>query len=177
MTPETMTQETTHALLHTRMAKKADLPRLVEVINAAYSIESFLEGTRTDMEHLPAYLETGIILVLEDAHGEILGSIYAERREERGYLGMLAVDPAYQNRGLAQRLMTAAEDYFRGFGCPAIDIHVLSLRPELLPLYRRFGFVETGTEAFNYPRTFSGGAQPCHCIVMSKLLAILDPFH
>jgi ribosomal protein S18 acetylase RimI-like enzyme len=151
------------------MATKADLPRLMEVINAAYSIESFLEGTRTDMEHLPACLETGIILLLEDIDGKILASIYAERRGVRGYLGMLAVDPAYQNRGFAQRLVAAAEEHFRKLGCPAIDIHVLSLRRELLPLYRRFGFVETGTEAFNYPRTFRGGVQ-CHCIVMTKHL-------
>jgi hypothetical protein len=43
------------------------------------------------------------------------------------------------------------------------------LRPELLPIYRRFGFVETGTEEFTFPRTFKSPTE-CHCIVMSKQL-------
>jgi hypothetical protein len=44
---------------------------------------------------------------------------------------------------------------------------VLSLRPELLPLYRRFGFVESGTEEFNHGRTFREPVE-CHMVVMSK---------
>jgi len=51
----------------------------------------------------------------------------------------------------------------------AVDISVLSLRPELLPLYRRYGFVETGTEEFHFSRNLRDGAE-CHCIVMSKPL-------
>jgi hypothetical protein len=51
----------------------------------------------------------------------------------------------------------------------AVDISVLSLRPELLPLYRRFGFVETGCEEFAFSRALRPGAE-CHSIVMSKPL-------
>jgi ribosomal protein S18 acetylase RimI-like enzyme len=155
--------------LRTRLATAADIPRLVELINAAYSIEEFLEGTRTDLEALTAALEKGSILVLEEDGGSLLGSIYAELRGTRGYLGMLAVDPERQGQGLARRLMESAEAHFRALGCRAIDILVLSLRPELLPLYRRLGFVETGTEEFSYPRSFRAGVK-CHCIAMSKPL-------
>ena len=165
-----MTQETNPAELHTRMATAADLPRLVELINAAYSVESFLEGTRTDIEHLPASLETGTILVLEDGDDKLLASVYLELRGEHGYMGMLAVDPAFQGRGLSRVLFEPAEAYFRAQGCSVIDIQVLNLRPELLPLYRRLGFIETGIEDFSYPRTFREGTEPCHCIVMTKAL-------
>jgi ribosomal protein S18 acetylase RimI-like enzyme len=98
-----------------------------------------------------------------------LGCVYVELRGSRGYLGMLAVDPAYQRAGLAVRLVRAAEDHLRRQGCEAVDISVLSLRPELLPIYRRFGFVETGTKEFTFPRTFKTPAE-CHCIIMSKPL-------
>ena len=64
-------------------------------------------------------------------------------------------------------MLSAAEDHFRTSGCEAIDITVLSLRPELLPIYRRMGFVETGTEVFHMSRSLRDGQQ-CHCIVMSK---------
>jgi len=84
-------------------------------------------------------------------------------------MGMLAVDPACQGKGLASLMVRTAEDRMRRLGCEAVDISVLSLRPELLPIYRRFGFAETGTEEFRYGRTFREEVE-CHCIVMSKLL-------
>ena len=154
--------------LRTRLASEADLPRLVEIVNAAYAIETFLEGTRTNRDEVAASLKKGSILVVE-ADGAVVATIYAEVRGGRGYLGMLAVDPAQQGKGLARRVMEAAEEHLRGLGCPGVDIRVLSLRPELPPVYRRFGYVETGTEDFCYNRTFRDGAQS-HCIVMSKEL-------
>jgi len=153
--------------LHTRLATEADLPRLVEMVNSAYSVETFLEGTRTNRAEVAGSLAKGSIVVVE-ADGEVVATIYAERRGKRGYLGMLAVDPAHQGQGLSRRVMEAAEKHLRGLGCVGVDILVLSLRTELPGIYRRFGYVETGTEEFCY-RTFRGGAQG-HSIVMSKEL-------
>ena len=137
--------------------------------NAAFAIETFLEGTRTDEERLAAMMQKGEILIAENEEGELLASIYTERRGNRGYLGMLAVDPSHQRGGLGQQMLAAAEDRFRTQGCEAIDISVLSLRPELPRIYRRYGFVETGTEEFTMSRELKDG-QKCHCIVMSKQL-------
>lgn len=157
------------ATLHFRSATPSDRPRLVALINSAFSIESFLDGTRTDDERLAAMMEKAGILIAEDASGCLLASVYIERRGNRGYLGMLAVDPARQGSGLGRRIVEAAEDRFRQQGCEAVDISVLNLRPELLPIYRRFGYVETGTEEFHPSRPLKPGLE-CHCIVMSKQL-------
>jgi len=155
--------------LHIRPASPADRPRLIPVINAAFAIETFLEGTRTDDERLAAMMQKGEILLVEDSSGQILACIYAETHGTRGYLGMLAVNPARQRSGLGKRLLSAAEDHFRAKGCEAVDISVLSLRPELLPIYRRLGFSETGTEEFQMSRALKDN-QKCHCIKMSKPL-------
>jgi ribosomal protein S18 acetylase RimI-like enzyme len=155
--------------LHIRPATPADRPRLIPVINAAFAIETFLEGTRTDDERLAAMMQKGEILLVEDSSGQILACIYAETHGTRGYLGMLAVNPARQRSGLGKRLLSAAEDHFRAKGCEAVDISVLSLRPELLPIYRRLGFSETGTEEFQMSSTLKDN-QECHCIKMSKPL-------
>jgi len=155
--------------LTVRLATAADAEELILLINSAFAIEEFLEGTRTDAERLAANLQQGTILVAEDDARQFVACVYMEARGLRGYLGQLAVAPARQGTGLARRLVEAAEERLRQQGCQAVDISVLSLRPELLPLYRRFGFVETGTEAFAYPRTFKSG-EPCHCISMSKPL-------
>jgi predicted N-acetyltransferase YhbS len=164
-----MTETATASSLHIRPATEADIPRLVRMVNAAFSIETFLEGTRTDAESLAATMAKGKVLVAEDAEGQALGSIYVEVRGERGYMGMLAVDPARQGQGLGGLLVGKAEEILRHAGCQAVDICVLSLRPELLPLYRRFGFQESGTEEFNHGRSFREPVE-CHMVVMSKVL-------
>ena len=156
-------------LIRFRVAEAGDRARLIPLINAAFSIETFLEGTRTDEERLAATMRKGSILLAEDGGGRLLGCVYAEVRGERGYLGQLAVDPAHQGAGLGRLIVEAAEEFLRRQGCGAVDISVLSLRPELLPIYRRFGYVETGVEAFNPSRALKDGGT-CHCVVMSKTL-------
>jgi predicted N-acetyltransferase YhbS len=157
------------AALRIRPATAADRPRLIPVINTAFAVETFLEGTRTDDERLAAMMQTGTILAAEDASGQLLGCIYTEINERHGYMGQLAVDPVHQGKGLAKLLMAAAEESLRGQGCSAVKITVLNTRPELPPIYRRFGFVETGTEEARLSRPAKPGVK-CHFIVMMKQL-------
>jgi len=157
-----------------RVATTADAAELIPLINAAYAVETFIDGPRTDALRLAAMMDTGTILLAEDDFGQsdsgrIVGCVYTEVRGARGYLGQLAVDPARQGTGLGRLMVEAAENHLRRQGCEALDITVLSLRPELPPLYRRFGFVETGTQEFIHPIPLKPGFE-CHCIVMSKSL-------
>jgi ribosomal protein S18 acetylase RimI-like enzyme len=161
--PETNCAE----LARIRPATPMDRPCLIPLINSAFSVETFLQGPRTDEQRLHAAMEKGTILVGEDTEGRLLASIYTELRGTHGYAGMLAVDPEHQKSGHGRRMMEAAEDHFREHGCDTLEITVLSLRPELLPIYRRFGFVETGTEEFHYPHPLAPGLE-CRCIVMEK---------
>lgn len=145
--------------LKIRPAAAADCDRLIPLINAAFAAaEPFMSGPRTDSERLA-----------EDEAGTLVASVYTEVRGQRGYVGMLAVEGARQKAGVGRRMMQAAEDHLRAKGCTEVDITVLSLRPELPPLYRKLGFVETGTEPFHYPHPIRGGFA-CHCVVMSKTL-------
>ena len=154
---------------HIREATAADGAELIALINSAFSVETFLQGSRTNEQRLAAALENGTILVAEDHDGRLLASVYTELRGKHGYAGMLAVDPRLQGLGLGQRMMRAAEERFREHGCDAVEITVLSLRPELMSIYRRFGFVETGAEPFHDAHRLEPGLE-CHCIVMRKPL-------
>jgi ribosomal protein S18 acetylase RimI-like enzyme len=156
--------------LRIRLATIADIPRLVPSINAAFIVETFLEGTRTDIDRLSAYMLKGEFLLAEDASGQLIGSIYTELRGERGYLGMLAVAPAHQRAGHGRALMLAGEDYLRGKGCNAVDICVIAWRTELPPIYRRFGYVETAIQDFQPSQKLKPGTPPCQSIIMSKPL-------
>jgi ribosomal protein S18 acetylase RimI-like enzyme len=155
--------------IHFRAATAADRTQLIALVNAAFSIETFLDGTRTDDVRLAAMMEKGTILTAEDGTGRLLASIYMEQRGRRGYLGMLAVDPARQCEGLSRRLVEAAEQRFRDQGCEGVDITVLNLRPELPRIYQRYGYSETGTEEFK-PTQPLRPSKECRGIVMSKQL-------
>ena len=156
--------------LHFRVAAEADRPRIISLVNSAYSIETFLQGTRTDEERLTEMMQKGVILLAEDNSGELLGCVYTEVRGPRGYLGQLAVDPAQQGKGLARIIVQAAEDRLRAEGCEVVDITVLNLRPELPPIYRRFGYVESGiVEEFRTSRQLAPGVE-IHGIRMTKQL-------
>ncbi|MFZ0199925.1 MAG: GNAT family N-acetyltransferase [Candidatus Sulfotelmatobacter sp.] len=151
-----------------RTARADDVPALVSLINRAFAVEKFIDGTRTDEERFSETMHKGTLLVAERG-GEAIACVYVELRGERAYFGMLAVDPARQHQGLGRSMTTAAENFGRNHGCKHMDISVLSLRPELLPLYRNLGYSEIGTEEFHPTRPLKGGVQ-CHCIVMSKAL-------
>ncbi len=172
-----MTQKTipgSGSALRFRRAADADCSRLIFLINSAFGLETFLDGNRTDEGRLAAMMAKGSILVAEDLNGQPLACVYLELRVtelggRRGYLGQLAVDPAHQRSGLGRAILEAGEEELRRQGCTVVDITVLSLRPELLPIYRRWGYVETGTEEFKPSRPLRSGME-CHCIVLSKNL-------
>lgn len=152
-----------------RLATAADVPAIIVVVNAAFSIETFLEGTRTDEKRMAEMMAKGEFLVAEDGAGRIVASIYTETKGERGYCGMLAVDPSRQGSGLFRRMAKAVEEHCRARGCTHLDISVLNLRAELPPVYRRMGFVEVGTEEFHLTQRLKAG-RDAHCILMSKKL-------
>ena len=160
-----------------REATEMDVPELVELVNEAYRIEDFLEGTRTDEERMVSDLGKGRILVArEKVDGEILACVFltvrrarSEDEARRGYLGLLAVAPRRQGMGLAREMMKRGEDALREMGCKSVEISVLSMRSELLPVYEKLGFVVTGTEAFGFHRALKPGVE-CHTILMAKML-------
>jgi len=168
--PAKMTQKTAdNAPIHFRLAAEADQARLVALVNSAFSIETFMEGTRTDDKRLAEEMSKGSIVLAEDGSGQLLACVYAETRGVRGYLGMLAVDPAHQRAHIGRRIVGAAEEHLRRQGCEAVDLIVLSLRSELPPIYRKFGYVETGSVE-HYPSPPLKAGFECHGIVMRKRL-------
>lgn len=152
-----------------KRAEAGDVPALVEMINAAFAVETFLEGPRTDAARLSAAMETGEILVAISGEGQPVASVYVEPRGERVYMGLYAVDPRSQGEGLGRMLLEEAERRLRAEGIKAIDITVLNLRPELMPIYRRLGFEETGTLPFRMDQQVKPGFE-CHLISMTKML-------
>jgi ribosomal protein S18 acetylase RimI-like enzyme len=153
--------------LRIRAADVPDVDALVRLINSAFRVEQpFIEGDRIDAEDVRSYMAKGKFLVAGNS-SSLAASVYVELRGDRGYLGLLGVDPARQGTGLGRRMMDAAENYFREAGCQAVDLRVISARTPLPAFYRHLGYVETGIAPFapDVPVKV-----PCHYILMSKIL-------
>jgi predicted N-acetyltransferase YhbS len=153
--------------MEVRLATEADLPEIVALVNLAFRVESFMVyGDRTGAPQISAMFQTGIFLVAEDS-GRMVGCVYLEWRADRAYFGLLSVDPARQREGIGQVLVREAERRAADAGCCVMDILIVNVRPELVPIYQRLGYAESGTAPFpaNVPTKI-----PCHFIKMSKAL-------
>jgi ribosomal protein S18 acetylase RimI-like enzyme len=146
----------------------ADLPEVSDLVNAAYRGEGgkagwtsevgIVDGQRTTAAALRE--ELGIsdavsILVLRDAK-EILACVRLERTAGiRGqpicYIGMLAVRPGAQDRGLGRLMLQRAEAEGLAMGAHVARMTVVSVRRSLIAWYERHGYRRTGeTEPFPY---------------------------
>ena len=150
-----------------RQAGVSDVPALTELINRAYLVEeSFVEGDRTTAREIAAIVAQGQFLVLDDADGGLVAAVQVEITADRGYIGMLSVDPDHQGSGLGKRMVAVAEALCSAMGCSSMILRVVNIREELPPWYRRLGYSEAGTSPFAH-RSLK---QPAHFIEMHKVL-------
>lgn len=156
-----------------RIATAEDREAIRRLVNQAFEVERFLKkggGDRLQGDgELEALFERGTFLVKAE-DGKPVGCVYVEPRGERAYLGLLSIVPSRQGAGLGKQLNAAAEQYAREQGCRWMDLRVVSPRADLLlPLYRRMGYVETGTQ--EYPAVLVEKMTiPGHFILMEKAL-------
>ena len=154
-------------MISTRIATDNDIEAVVRLVNTAFLVEQFfIERDRTNAQTIRSLLQKGIFLLAEE--GSILvGCVYAELRGERGYFGMLSVDPSRQGTGVGHLLVSAVETNFRNAGCKFSDLKIVNVRGDLYDLYHRWGYVDTGTGVYDDPTPTK---IPVHFINMSKSL-------
>ena len=156
-----------------RVATDADIEAIRRLVNQAFDVERFLKkggGDRLQGDgELESLWQRGAFLVKEE-DGAAVGCVYVELSGDRAYLGLLSIAPERQGAGLGRQLNAAAESFARQQGCKWMDLRVVSPRADiLLPLYRRMGYVETGTQ--EYPAVLVEKMTiPGHFILMAKPL-------
>ncbi|HKV24624.1 MAG TPA: GNAT family N-acetyltransferase [Candidatus Acidoferrum sp.] len=150
-----------------RIASTEDVERLTRLINAAFVVEQIaIPGDRIDCDGVRKYMRSGEFLVLENSSA-ILACVYFEKRGEHGYLGLLSVAPSLQRRGLGRELALEVEKHIRAKGCVAMDLRIISARPELLSFYEKLGYRVSGTSPMPPETPLK---IPCHFIHLSKPL-------
>jgi GNAT superfamily N-acetyltransferase len=156
-----------------RVATAGDVAALTRLINAAYRVEEFfLYGERTNEQEVAALMNgTDSAFLVIDGDGVLavpVGTVFVRRSGDRGYFGLLSVDPGRQRSGVGKRLVAAAENRLRRLGCIHADLDVVDLRTELLPFYHALGYAVTGATApFPKPERLR---RPAHLVLMTKSL-------
>ncbi len=143
--------------LYTTLARIADVPALLELVNGAYRGDASRRGwtTETDLVGGPRIdavaLEEIIaapdqaLLVLRARSG--LFACVQLTRLAGGVtgLGMFSVRPALQGNGIGRQLLAAAERYAREhYAAQFIESTVIAEREELIAWYERRGYAPTG---------------------------------
>ncbi len=138
-------------------AKLDNVKELEKLVNSAYRGEDskkgwtteaeILDGIRVDEKALQELLEKPEVTLLKLLSGldnKILGTVCLELKSPALYLGMFAVSPLEQGKGIGKALLMAAESHALQNNCTKIIISVISTRSELIAWYSRHGYVATG---------------------------------
>lgn len=154
--------------LTVRVAGRADTVAVTTLINRAYEVEApFVEGPRVHDEEVRALMANGRAFLIAGIDGRAVACVMIHVHQERGYMGLLSVDPAEQRAGIGGWLLARVEDAVRSRGIAVLDITVISLRHELLEYYAKRGFRVSGMAPYDGGRT---QRQPFHFVRMTKNL-------
>lgn len=135
-----------------RQAGPADIPAIMACLTAAFEWyrESYTPGGFRDtvltVQEAERRLRRMTILVAEEHAAGIIGTIaYQALGPDEGHLRGMAVVPAFQGRGIAERLLSAAETALRESGCARVTLDTTQPLKRAARFYVRQGYRPTGT--------------------------------
>lgn len=139
-----------------QLAKQVHAAAIAKLVNAAYRGEAsragwtteadILDGLRTSESEIQQLITSNhakILLCFDDA--ELIGSVCIERANQTAHIGMFVVLPSLQNRGVGKALLAEAEKLaIEKWAVTLFQMHVISIRHELIAFYERRGYRRTG---------------------------------
>jgi ribosomal protein S18 acetylase RimI-like enzyme len=150
-------------MLTFRFATPADVELVVALVESAYRGDpsregwtteaDLLDGQRTDPREVSELVaDTDARIVLASEADEVVACVLVRKEGDAGHIGMFAVRPTLQARGIGGALLACAEHVAQEeHGASKTKMTVLEQRPELLAWYARKGYHDTGnTEPFPY---------------------------
>ena len=137
-------------------AEKRHAGQIAALVNSAYRGESskqgwtteadLLAGRRTDTEEILQLITTDAsMFLLCKAEAGLIGSVHLQKQNEQLCLGMFAVSPFLQGRGIGKQLLLAAEQAAQeAWGVDKSMMSVIASRSELIAFYERRGYRRIG---------------------------------
>lgn len=152
-----------------RQASLKDTTNIYRLVQSAYRGEAsragwtteadLLDGQRTDTVEISAILNRPANrIILCEEEGQLVGSMQIEKKQDYAYLGMFAVRPDCQGKGLGKSMLNHAEQIvFSEMDCNWLEMTVITQRKDLIGWYQRRGYEVSGkTRPFPYGDTRYG---------------------
>jgi len=126
-----------------RSATAVDVPRLTELVQAAYGhyVER-LGGPARPMTDDYAEVVRSRPVTVAERPDEIVGLVVCGVGDEGFTIDNVAVDPLHQGSGVGRALLEHAEAVARRAGFESIQLYTHEKMTENLALYARIGYVE-----------------------------------
>jgi len=137
-------------------AEKHDARQIAELVNSAYRGEyskqgwtteaDLLAGRRTAADEIEQLIATDdSMFLLCRSEAQLIGSVHLQKQPDQVDLGMLAVSPPLQGRGIGRQLLLAAEQAAqRAWAVNRLVMSVIESRSELIAFYERNGYRRIG---------------------------------
>jgi ribosomal protein S18 acetylase RimI-like enzyme len=126
-----------------RAARPADVEAMRSVITRAY------EGYQTSIGFRPPPMDrdvgaalSGEVAVVAEADGSVVGVLEVTLEPDHALIHNVAVDPAYQGRGMGRLLLERAEEIARAAGRPEVRLFTHQSMRANLAIYAARGYVE-----------------------------------
>lgn len=144
-----------------RDAKKADKEALVTLIqNSFRDVAEKFALTVESCPKFPAFnakervegdFEKGLKYYILEEDDRACGCVALEKASpDLCYLGRLAVLPEFRNKGFGQALVIHLFEQAQKLGIKWVEIGIISKHMKLKNWYKKFGFVQKGTEKFDH---------------------------
>jgi ribosomal protein S18 acetylase RimI-like enzyme len=134
-----------------RKAKLHDADKVHEVLRQAfnglegrgYSIQA-IETAIVDSNEIRRRMRLGGHVLVAELCNEIIGTVTGLEEHKSMHVCSLAVDPKYQNYGVAHKLMNCLERIAHDKGCYKLFLCTAWAMKEAIRLYESLGYVKEG---------------------------------
>lgn len=83
-----------------------------------------------------------LILLAQDTEGAAVGVVFGSHDGRKGWINRLAVDPAHRRKGIADRLVQAAEAALKRDGIAIVAALIEEPNPASMALFKSMGYSE-----------------------------------
>ena len=151
-----------------RTATPADAAAITQLVNSAYRPRAescgwtheahLIEGNRIEPAQVTALIEAPCSTILLGLiQSAAVACVHIKQEQAISHIGMFAVAPHLQGKGVGSTLLTAAENHaIRHFNAQQLCMSVISAREDLIAFYNRRGYKQSG-ERLDYPLTALAG--------------------